>query len=80
MKTYTQEEARQLLDKFRQGFPSVAAWLDAQKMKPINGGFLHPRTLLDLELDAFDELRRPEPVDLNFMERVFKAVDEETGR
>lgn len=81
MKTYSMDEAREVLNRFRGGFPNIAAWMDHQKMRPVPGvGFIHERTALDLELNAFDQLRQPAPIDLTFMERVFKAVDEETTR
>lgn len=82
MKTYSMDEAREMLNSFRAGFPNIAEWLDKQKgMRVIPGvGFIHERTAHDLELAAFDEIRKPDHVDLNFMERVFKAVDEESAR
>lgn len=81
MKTYTMAEAREVLNQFRAGFPNIAEWMDRQKMRPLPGvGFIHERTALDLELEAFDQLRQPAPIDLTFMERVFKAADEETTR
>lgn len=88
MKEYSMNEARKILDGFRAGFPNIAEWMDRQKMVYVGSGcFVHPQTARDIlrgddlqqELTAFDLLRKPAPVDLTFMERVFKEVDKITG-
>jgi len=83
-KIYSVEEAREVLARFRAGFPNIAEWMDRQKMVYLGSGcFVHPRTanaILTDELLAFDDLLKRTKSDPTpeFLEKVFKAVDETT--